>query len=197
MTRGVVMVVYGEQAEISLNRAMTGLTDICPGLPVTIYRERANGHTDMQCSRLAKVTMLDWTPYTYTAYLDADCQVYQPIDTGFQALGDGYDLAIAPSQNQAEHDWLWHCGAEDKALTLAVLGFQALQLQAGVMFVAKTERTAALWACWRAEWERQHDQDQGALLRALYQCPVKVWLLGHPYRGGAVIGHHWGAIRRG
>lgn len=194
--RGVVMVVYGGAAEIALNRAQTALHDICHDMPVTIYRERVEGYTDMQQSRWAKVTLLDWTPYPYTAYLDADTQVIQDIRAGFEALEAGFDLVLVPSQNQGDQ-MLWHVGEADKAETLDTIGAQPLQLQAGVMFVAKNARTRALFDCWRAEWLKYRNQDQGALLRALYQCPVKVWLLGRPYNGGSVIGHHWGSIRRG
>lgn len=196
MTRGVVMVVYGERAEIACNRALTALSDICPDLPVTIQRGQTDGYSDMQQSRFAKATLFNWTPYQYTAYLDADTQVYQDISAGFEALEAGFDLAIAPSQNQGDN-MLWHCGAEDKALTLKQIGFHPLQLQAGVMFVANNPRTRALFAHWAVEWLKFEDQDQGALLRAFYQCPVKVWLLGSPWNGGAVVGHHWGAIRKG
>lgn len=194
--RGVVMVVYGDAAEIALNRAALALSEVCPALPVTVHRERVPGYTDMQQSRHAKVTMLDWSPYQYTAYLDADTQVYQDISAGFEALENGFDLAITPSQNQGER-MLWHCGERDKAETLTAVGAESLQLQAGVMFVARNARTRALFDGWRAEWEKYRDQDQGALLRALYQCPVKVWLLGQPWNGGAVCAHHWGSIRRG
>lgn len=190
------MVVYGEAAEASVRRALDALQDVCPALPVTVYRKRMDGYTDTQCSRWAKVTMQDWTPYDVTAYLDADTQVYQPIDAGFAAIEDGWDVALAPSQNQGEQ-MLWHVAEPERSETIASLPFNTLQLQAGVMFFARNARTRALWARWRVEWERYKGQDQGALLRALYACPVKVWLLGQPFNNGAVIGHHFGAIRRG
>jgi hypothetical protein len=190
------MVVYGEAAEVSVRRALDALDSICPELPITVYRERANGYTDTQCSRWAKVTLLDWTPYDVTAYLDADTQVYQPIEAGFHAIEDGWDIALTPSQNQGEQV-LWHVAEPERSATLAGLPLDVLQLQAGVMFFARNARTRALWARWRIEWERYKGQDQGALLRALHACPVKVWLLGQPFNNGAVIGHHFGTIRRG
>jgi hypothetical protein len=196
MTRGVVMVAYGEQVAASERRACEALAHICPDLPVHIHRERTGQATDSAESRFAKVTMLDWSPFDHTAYLDADTQIYQPLDAGFQPLDDGWDLAVAPSQNQDEYQWLWHCGEPDREATQLALRYQALQLQAGVFFVAKNERTVALWETWRAEWVKFGDQDQGALLRALHRYPVKVWLLGRPFNGGAVVGHHFGAIRR-
>ena len=195
LLRGVVLVVYGEQAETSARRALTALSEVCPALPVTVYRQRTDGYSDMQCSRWAKVTMLDWTPYTYTAYMDADTQIYQSIDAGFAALEDGFDMALCPSQHQGDQ-MLWHIGEAERRATLEGLPLQPLQLQAGVLFVARNERTRALWACWREEWLKWRDQDQAALLRALMQCPVKVWLLGHPYNGSYIVGHHWGSIRR-
>jgi hypothetical protein len=196
MKRGVVMVVYGEQAEQSARRACEALESVCPDLPVQIERRRGGWVTDTAESRYAKVTLFKWSPFDHTVYLDADTQVYQPIDAGFQMLADGWDIVIVPSQNQDEHGWLWHCGEVDKAETLKALDYQALQLQAGVFFVAKNTRTETLFEAWRDEYPLYSFQDQGALLRALYQHPVKVWLLGRPWNGGAVIGHHFGAIRR-
>lgn len=196
MTHGVVMVVYGDKAETAAHRATTALGEVCPEIPVHVHRERAVYPDDATESRWAKATLLDWTPFDHTAYMDADTQVYQDIGAGFQMLEDGYELVITPSQNQTVHDWLWHCGAEDKEFTRSALGFQALQLQAGVFFVRKTERTRRLWGTWKAEWMRHENQDQGAFLRALYQNPVKLWLLSREWNGGSVVGHHWGVIRR-
>jgi len=196
MTRGVVMVVYGEQAEQSERRACEALIHVCGGLPVHVHRERTGQLTDMAESRYAKVTMLDWTPFDHTVYLDADTQVYQSLDTGFQMLDDGWDMAITPSGNQGRYEWLWHCGGADQEFTRLALRYQALQLQAGIFFVAKNERTEALWRAWEFEWEVYRNQDQGALLRALSKQPVKLWLLGRPWNGGAIVGHHFGAIRR-
>jgi len=196
MTCGAVMVAYGEQTAISERRASEALDHICPDLPVHVHRERTGQLTDMAESRYAKVTMLDWTPFDHTAYLDADTQVYQPIDAGFQMLRDGWDMAITVDQNQTEHEWLWHCGGADREFTLLALRYQALQLQAGIFFIAKNERTEALWRAWKFEWEVYRNQDQGALLRALSRHPIKIWLLGRPWNSGAIIGHHFGAIRR-
>ena len=196
MTRGVVMVAYGEQVDISERRASEALTHICPDLPVHVHRRRTGQANDSAESRYAKVTLLDWTPFEHTAYLDADTQVIQPIDAGFKMLTDGWDLVITHDTNQSEHNWLWHCGDADKEFTILSLRYQALQLQAGVFFVAKNERTAALWDAWRDEWQVYGNQDQGALLRALQRVSVRLWLLGRPWNGGAVIGHHFGAIRR-
>ena len=193
MTRGAVLVAYGAKAERFAQRAQDAARNVCPDLPVQIRNKRIGGLTDMQKSRLAKVTLLDWTPFDHTVYMDADTVANQDFSVGFDILDDGWDLALAPSSNQCDK-WLWHVSDDERAQTRTNVG-DSLQLQAGVFFVARNDRTRALWHAWRQEWERWQGQDQGALLRALYRVPVKVWLLGHVFNGGAVIGHSWGAIR--
>lgn len=187
--------VYGAKAEIALNRAVECLSHSNPGLPAHVMRDRVDGLTDVQQSRRAKVTLLDWSPFEQAAYMDADTASYQDITTGFDMLDDGFDLILCASNNQGD-ELLWHVGQDDKASTLeAVRNCEPLQLQAGVFFVARNTRTQALWRAWRDEWERFGNQDQGALLRALARVPVRMWLLGHPWNSsaGAIIGHHFGA----
>ncbi|MFA5377694.1 MAG: hypothetical protein WC455_18230 [Dehalococcoidia bacterium] len=185
--------VYGAKAELALNRATEALLHTNPDLTVCIQRDRADGLSDAQCSRRAKVTLLDWSPFDHTAYLDADTTVYQDISAGFEMLADGFDLVLTASNNQGD-ELLWHVGKDDKATTLeAVRNCEPLQLQAGVLFVARNAHTEALWHAWRGEWERFGNQDQGALLRALARVPVRLWILGRAWNGGAIVGHHFGA----
>lgn len=195
LSSGACYVVYGDKAEIALRRATECLMQSNPGLPVCVQRDRVTGLTDVQQSRRAKVTLLDWSPFDHTVYLDADTTVYQDIGAGFEMLADGFDLVLCASGNQGA-DLLWHVGQDDKTATLAaVRNPEPLQLQAGVLFVTRNPRTTALFRAWRDEWEQGRGQDQGALLRALARVPVRVWLLGHPWNSsaGSIIGHHFGA----
>ena len=70
-----------------------------------------------------------------------------------------------------------------------------LQLQGGMMFWRKNERTRAFFQAWREEWERWKGQDQAALLRALHRTPLKLWLLSNEWNGGSLIEHRYGAAR--
>ena len=116
---------------------------------------------------------------------------------GFEMLADGWELVLAHSVHQGSKR-LWHIGAEDREATYQACGCDdVLQLQAGVMFFAKTQGIHELFDLWAREWRRFEDQDQGALLRALYQVPVRVWVLGRPWNGGALIAHHFGRAKRG
>jgi hypothetical protein len=91
---------------------------------------------------------------------------------------------------------LWHVGKADKALTLGCWPCWPLQLQGGVMFFRRSKAVERFFKAWREEWLVYEDQDQGALLRALARARLKVWLLGRPWNGGAVVGHLFGRAKR-
>lgn len=196
-TRGVIYIAYGEKAEREAEQSIATLRRF-HDWPLVLMRqpfpELRQDATDKQKSRWAKVTMLDWTPFDDTLYLDADTRIYGDLSAGFEALAAGWDLALAPSDNQGQ-DWLWHVAGREREQTRADWGFEPLQLQAGVMFVRRNERTRALWERWAYEWRWYAGEDQGALLRALREAPVRIWLLGRPWNGGALVGHLFGRTR--
>jgi len=146
-------------------------------------------------ARIAKLNLNLLTPFNQTLYLDADTVPYQNLSHGFDILDDGFDFVITPSAKQ-DRDFLWHCNEEDREDTQLPYWSTPLVLQAGVFYLAKNERTDLMFDIWRTEWEAHHNQDQGALLRALHKVPLKVWLLGRCWNGGAVVGHRYGKARR-
>lgn len=192
MTRGVAYIAFGDKAQAEAEKSIETLKNY-HSWPITMAPMN-KARTDVQKSRLAKVTLLNWSPYQDTLYLDADTRIRGPLDAGFQILDDGWDMAMVPSTNQGE-DWLWHIGKEERQETYNYYEFQTVQLQAGMMFVRKNKATEALFARWSDEWERYADQDQGALLRALRESPVRIFLLGRPWNGGALINHLFGRTR--
>ena len=143
----------------------------------------------------------------YVLYLDADTRVLGDLSSLLSPLADGWEIVLAPSTRQGA-DVLGHLSEEDRSLTLRALqtenGVSVLGLQCGVMAFRKTAAVAALFAAWREEWERFKDQDQGAFLRALHRCPVRLWLVGNLFNcpagpsmpEDAVIEHHFGAAKR-
>jgi hypothetical protein len=90
---------------------------------------------------------------------------------------------------------LWHIGDKDKGFTLSEIGMEPISLQCGVIFVARNDRTRALWRAWHQEWLRFAGQDQGAFLRALWKHPVRLWLLGRAYNSGVLVQHRFGQAR--
>ena len=72
---------------------------------------------------------------------------------------------------------------------------KAFRVNVDEMWIARNERTMAFWDAWHEEWLRFGDEDQAAFLRALNRVPLKIWLLGYPWNGGAIIEHRFGACR--
>lgn len=199
---GVIYVAFGHNARQEATASIISLRQH-NDLPVTVVCDATLDIEDVECipfrkpgpgARWAKLNIDNLAPEAWTniLYLDADTRIKASITAGFDLLADGWDMAIAPSTCQ-DHDALWHLSGEERALTLSEI-VEPLQLQAGVMFINR-RRCAALFAAWRDEWQRFGDQDQGALLRALKREPVRVYLLGRDWNGGAVIEHLFGRAR--
>ena len=147
-------------------------------------------------ARWAKVNLDLITPYDMTLYMDADTRTQGDLSAGFEILSDGWELVIIPSPNQGD-EVLWHCDSDDRIETFKDYGTSnVLQLQGGVFWFRKCDNVVRFFEAWRDEWQKFRGQDQAALLRAMMRAPVKTWLLGRPFNGGAVIKHLWGWARR-
>jgi len=199
---GVAFVAYGDKAKSELEQSIKELRKHCNHPFIVISDRKIKPYRTVVFDALYKpirwpklcINLL--TPFKRTLYLDVDTRVRQPIEAGFQMLTDGWDIVIAPSGQQDEES-MWHVEKDERELTLNALGFnQVLQLQAGVFWFKKSERVDEFFFNWRMEWTKKFKgQDQAAMLRALYQTPVKVWLLGRCWNGGAVINHLFGRLR--
>jgi hypothetical protein len=100
-------------------------------------------------------------------------------------------MAITLSIHQ-ETGWLWNATAAERQVTEQE-GLRLVQLQGGVFFVANTEQVRRFFETWLVEWERWGQIDQGALMRAQRQVPLRVWLFGRDWNGGALVEHRYGA----
>ena len=198
--RGAVLVAYGDAAAREAGRAISSLKATDPRLPVYVISNRfiegailiPFGQEAGYGARWAKLNIDLLSPFKHTLYLDADTSCHRSIMAGFDILADGWDIVMAHSHRQWD-DTLGHLPADDRSYTLGTLGMRPVNLQAGVMFFTRNKETAGLFKAWREEWVQYRRLDQGALLRALYRQPVKVWLLGRPWNGGGIIEHRFGA----
>lgn len=199
---GALIVAYGINARREAGYAIEALAAHMPRLPVAvvsdgplpgarfIYMEQRDAG-----ARWAKLNLDNLTPFDRTLYMDADTRANGDLSAGFAMLADGWDMVMATSDRQ-QGELCWQCAEDERRVTRANTGTEPLGLQAGVMFVAKNERTAQLFRSWRYEWEcGWQGQDQGALLRALYMTPVKLWLLGRDWNGGRLVTHRFGMAR--
>lgn len=200
---GAVYVAIGDRAQEEAEESVASLRRFNDDIPVSVLYVRevlpkppAALSSDLQWSRWAKTNLNNLIEHwTYVVYIDADTRIRGPVTCGFDLLKDGWDIAITPSTNQGEES-MWHIGYEERNCTLGEIGCpESLQLQGGLFFFRKCTRVDRLFECWREEWLRYQDQDQAALLRALYKTPVKIWILGRPWNGGALVNHRFGALR--
>ena len=197
---GILYVAYGEAARQEIHYSLTALRQHSD-LPVAVIAEEpiegtqwVEWHEPGKGARWAKLNCHRLSPFDQTLYLDADTRVRADIGVGFDILDAGWDMVIVPSSNQGR-ETLWHIGAEEKGQTIEQVGFNPIQLQGGVYWYRKNERVWGFFDTWGEEWQRWGDKDQAACLRAYYRSPVKLWLLGFPWNGGACIQHLFGRIR--
>lgn len=193
MTEGVVFVACGEKAEAEMYGAVRSMVDAGNVLPFQRIG-RDFGKENKISSRNYKVNMLRFAEFDHFVYLDADTRPHASLEPIFAILRDGWDIVITPSTNQ-DGEAFWHVSDDEKQATLEEVGVMPVQLQCGMMGVAKNERSRRLFEAWNNEWLRYSGEDQAAFIRALYQCPVKVWLMGYPWNGGAAIDHRFGVLR--
>lgn len=200
-SRGVTYIAYGEPARAECAASIASLRGHYSGEIAVIAEERISGarwHVRQapmdQGARWFKVN-LDWlSPFDTTLYLDSDTRVHGSIEPLFAVLEDGWDMVITPSDHQGD-GILWHVGSEEREATLDAVGLTPIQYQCGVLGFRKSPQIIDFFSAWQAEWERYGDQDQGAFLRALYQKPVRLWVAGRVFNGGAVIQHLFGKLR--
>lgn len=189
---GIVYIAIGEKAKQFAERSIEALRR-CNDFEVTIFTEK---HCDVQdafqtskeISRSLKTRLYDLSPYDYTLYIDADTFPDGDVSPGFETLAGGWDMAIIYSSSQGP-EMMWHIGKTERELTAELYGFRPLQLQGGVMYFKRNERVENFFTTWHREWLIWKEEDQAALLRALYKSPLKYWMLGRPFNGGAVIRH--------
>lgn len=192
--RGVVFVAFGEKAQYELSQSLGALKSSNPDLCQQIYSHLQPGDNPAVESRRIKTFLYQFSAFEITAYLDADTRVQASLEHGFEIIESGFDMALAPSPSQGD-DCFWHVGEAERIATFNSIGHVPLQFQCGVIFFAKNSRTRAFFDEWRAQWLIYQGEDQAAFVRALYNVPVKLWLLGRPWNGGAVIQHLFGRCR--
>ena len=199
--QGVVCVAYGDKAVAEAGAMIASLKER-HDWPVLAMADGPVAGADVVWrfdepgwgARRAKLHQDRVVPWQKWLYLDADTRVRGDLSVGFRILDDGWDLAITASQHQ-EENWLWTASAEERSETERPC--RLVSIQGGAFFARKSRRTSAFFEAWRQEWARWATVDQGALVRALQASPVRLWLLGRDFNGGAVVEHLFGrAVER-
>jgi len=194
---GVYIVAFGKPSRDCAQRCIRSVHRHMPGVPVALVSDRPLGTEDVFIEhadgpgvegadiggRSVKTRIYDLAPgeWEYVLYLDADTELTAPVPFLFDLLRDGWDMAICenPGKYHIATNMIRPDNQPEMETTEAEIGtLELLQLQGGVFSFRRNERTATLFHAWHDEWQRWGKRDQGALLRAMYKHPVKLYLLG-------------------
>lgn len=205
MTSGIVYVAIGEKAQAEARESIVSLLECNKRYTtkVKVLKEVSFScpevlRTGDQLAHWAKVSVDQWSPFSYTLLLDADTRIKGELALGFKILQAGWELVMVPSEPTREGATLWHLTPNECNATFEELGtWRHIMLNTGVMYFRRSDKVLRLFEIWREEWLRFKDRDQGALLRALRRQPVHLWLLGWAYnsRDGEVVEHLFGRAR--
>jgi len=93
VSRGVLYLVWGDKAETAVNRSIRSLKEFHPELDYKIRRLAPD--TNQWSGLLEKSSMMEFSPFDETLFLDADTIVFDRLDFGFaQALRFGLACCI-------------------------------------------------------------------------------------------------------
>jgi hypothetical protein len=191
---GMYLVAFGGPSRECAGRCITSFKRHNPGVPVALAATEPLGpedifiqHEDADIGgRKAKLAVDSLVPenWRYVLYLDADQEVVEPLGFLFDLLQAGWEFVICKdmttrfrlseavrSDNQEEHE-----------RTIREVGTDEIhQYNGGLFAYRRTPRTKRFFEIWNQEWQRWAGRDQGALVRALYRYPLKMYVLGNQW----------------
>lgn len=193
--RGIYCVAFGDPARECAARMIASVKKHLPEIPVMLCAAAPIGGEDLFVrqpdsdvgGRLAKLLAYELTPPEWEAvlYLDADTEVVSgDVRLYFDLIEDGWDFVICKDpmrEDVAQLPRHKYDAAEVDELEATLGTLHVLMLNGGVWCFARNERVAAFFARWQTEWKRFARRDQGALLRALYADPLRLYVLGNEW----------------
>lgn len=192
--RGIYCVAFGDPARTAALRMMTTAKEHMPDIPICLCAAKKIGPEDLLVvqpdsdigGRRAKLRAYELAPAEWTSvlYLDADTEVVAPIYLYFELIEDGWEFVICkdPHLMDTMHAFERKNNAKElQDVQRSVRTLHTLQYNGGVWAFGRNKRIAAFFRRWQAEYERHLQRDQGALIRAMYADPLKVFLLGNEW----------------
>jgi hypothetical protein len=136
--------------------------------------------------RRAKLRAYELAPAGWDAvlYLDADTEICGDIRLYFQLIEDGWEFVICKDPHLMDTMQAFRRGnnaAEVVETEAELYTLNTLQFNGGVWSFGRGKRVVDFFTRWQAEWERHAQRDQGALIRAMYTDPLRVYLLGNEW----------------
>jgi hypothetical protein len=192
--RGIYCVAFGSPARACAERMMETAKQQLPEIPICLVAAEPIGLEDVFIQqpdsdvggRRAKLRAYELAPAEWEAvlYLDADTEVVGDIRFYFQLIEDGWEFVICkdPHLMDTMHAFRRQNSLDELAeIENEVLTLHTLQFNGGVWAFGRNDRIAAFFQRWQAEWEKHAQRDQGALIRAMYADPLKLYLLGNEW----------------
>ena len=192
--RGIFCVAFGDPARTSALEMMESAKTHMPEIPIALCSDRKIGPEDVLIvepdsdigGRRAKLKAYRLAPAEWESvlYLDADTEVLADITFYFQLIEDGWEFVICkdPHLMDTMHGFRRKTNlVELRETEKKIHTLHTLQYNGGVWAFGRNKRIARFFARWLAEWETYAGRDQGALIRAMYTEPLKVYLLGNEW----------------
>ncbi|MBN1248462.1 MAG: hypothetical protein JXC32_12440 [Anaerolineae bacterium] len=193
-TRGLFCVAFGDPARGCALEMMRTVKKHMPGIPIALCSDRKIGPEDVLIvepdsdigGRRAKLKAYELAPAEWESvlYLDADTEVVADVSFFFELIEDGWEFVICkdPHLMDTMHAFRRHNNLPELAETeKAVYTLHTLQYNGGVWAFGRNARIKRFFERWLAEWETYAGRDQGALIRAMYTEPLRVYLLGNEW----------------
>lgn len=193
-SRGIYCVAFGEPARKCASKMMASAKNHMPEIPIALCADKKIGPEDIFIrqpdrdvgGRRAKLMAYELAPAEWQAvlYLDVDTKVVGDIRFYFQLIEDGWEFVIAkdPHLMDTMHAFRRRNNLQELSETEnEIHTLHTLQYNGGVWAFGRNKRVAEFFKRWQREWEKHAGRDQGALIRAMYADPLKVYLLGNEW----------------
>lgn len=197
--RGIYCVAFGQPARACAERMMTTAKEWLPEIPIALCAAEPIGIEDIFIKqpdgpesgndvggRRAKLKAYDLAPAEWEAvlYLDVDTEICGDIRFFFQLIEDGWEFVICkdPHFLDTMHSFRRPNNLAELEETAAEIHtLHALQFNGGVWAFGRNQAVADFFQRWQSEYEKHLQRDQGALIRAMYADPLKVYVLGNEW----------------
>lgn len=192
--RGIYCVAFGDPARACAVRMMETAKKQLPEIPICFVGDRKIGLEDHFIhqpdsdvgGRRAKLKAYHLSPPEWESvlYLDVDTEIVGDIRYYFQLIEDGWEFVICKDPHLMDTMASFRRAnnlKEVRETESEIYTLQTLQYNGGVWSFGRSERIKQFFERWIQEWERHAQRDQGALIRAMYQAPLRVFVLGNEW----------------